>query len=240
MGAIPVDGPVVATREWPGDQTGIPSRGLSQISKSAFPDPRRRAPWSRAGSTLEGGSAMEHIDVIIVGAGQAGLAPSHELTAAGMEQPCSSAAASARRGDTATTASAWSPPTGPCGCPATHTTGRTPTASCPAMRSSPRLEDYADSFGAPVREGVLVTGLSRCPMAASSCMLDDGGFEQPRAGAGHRRLPAASPPGGGRQLPAGLLQIDVDAYQNEGALPPGRGAGRRQRPVRRADQRGVA
>ncbi len=84
------------------------------------------------------------------------------------------------------------------------------------------LEDYAGSFGAPVRGGVLVTGVEPMPdggfilhttagdVSSRALVLATGAFQRP-----HRPTVAET-------LPDGLPQIDVDAFRNEGALPPGR------------------
>ena len=85
-----------------------------------------------------------------------------------------------------------------------------------------RLEDYAGSFGAPVRRASRSPGSSRLPdggfivhttagdLSSRALVLATGAFQRP-----HRPAAADS-------LPAGLPQMDVAAYRNEGALPPGR------------------
>ena len=84
------------------------------------------------------------------------------------------------------------------------------------------LEEYAASFEAPIREGVFVSGVEPQPdgaflvhtrsgdLSCRAVALATGTFQRP-----HRPSVADS-------LPVSLPRMDVDAYRNEGALPPGR------------------
>ncbi len=103
-----------------------------------------------------------------------------------------------------------------------HYAGADPDGFMPRDEIVRYLEDYAASFEAPVREGVEVTSVegrrrggfvlrtSAGDVRADSVVAATGAFQRP-----HR--PAAS-----TTLPADLLQIDVDDFRNEQALPPGR------------------
>ena len=83
------------------------------------------------------------------------------------------------------------------------------------------LERYASAFQAPVRENVSVNAIESRPesgfvlhtsdgeLGAEAVVLATGAFQRPH------RLAAAD------TLPPELLQIDVDDYRNEQALPPG-------------------
>jgi putative flavoprotein involved in K+ transport len=165
---------------------------------------------------------MEHLNVIVVGAGQAGLAVSHELSAAGVEHLV------LERGRVGETwRHRWDTfclvtPNWTVQLPGHPYSGADPDGFMLRDEIVTTLEDYAASFGAPVREGVVVTGVESMPdggfivhttagdMSSRALVLATGAFQRP-----HRPKAADS-------LPAGLLQIDVVAYQNEGALPPGR------------------
>ena len=160
-------------------------------------------------------------DVVVVGAGQAGLAVSHELTQAGVEHIV------LERGRVGQTwrgrwdsfclvTPNWSLqlPGHPYGGDDAH--GFMARDDIVAY-----LERYAASFAAPVREGVAVTSLHagsdggfllETPtgsIAAESVVLSTGAYQRP-----HR-------PAGAAALPTDLLQIDVEDYRNPAELPTG-------------------
>ncbi len=165
---------------------------------------------------------MEHIDVVIVGAGQAGLALSHELTAAGVEHIV------LERGRVGETwRHRWDTfclvtPNWTVKLPGHSYSGPDPHGFMSRSEIVTTLVDYAASIRAPVREGITVAGVespaeggfilhtTAGDMITRALVLATGSYQRPH------RLAAAE------TLPAGLLQIDVDAYRNEGALPPGR------------------
>ena len=98
---------------------------------------------------------------VVVGGGQAGLAASHELTAAGVPHVV------LERGRVGQTwRGRWDSfclvtPNWGCRLPGHHYEGDDPDGFMPRDDIVGHLEDYAASFGAPVREGVEVTGLRR-------------------------------------------------------------------------------
>ncbi|MFH0982748.1 MAG: NAD(P)-binding domain-containing protein [Planctomycetota bacterium] len=165
---------------------------------------------------------MEHVDAIIVGAGQAGLAVSHELSAAGVEHFV------LERGRIGQTwRNRWDTfclvtPNWTVQLPGHPYSGPDPHGFMARDEIVATLEDFAGSFGAPVREGVSVAGVESPPdggfilhttagdVSSRALVLATGAFQRP-----HRPKAADT-------LPAGLPQIDVDVYRNEGALPPGR------------------
>jgi putative flavoprotein involved in K+ transport len=159
-------------------------------------------------------------DVVVVGAGQAGLAVSYELTQAGVEHVLLE---KARVGETwrgrwdsfCLVTPNWSMqlPGGAYG-------GDDPDAFMLRDDIVAHFKRYAASFGAPVRERVAVTSLRRAnggfvlgtsdgPLEARSVVLSTGAYQRP-----HR-------PAGAATLPADLLQIDVEDYRSPGELPPG-------------------
>ncbi len=157
-----------------------------------------------------------------MGAGQAGLSLSHELSAGGVEHVVLERG---RVGETwrhrhdsfCLITPNWSVrlPGHPYG-------GPDPDGFMARDEIVATLEEYAGSFGAPIREGVFVTGVESLPqggflvhtragdLRSRALVLATGTFQRP-----HRPAAADS-------LPAGLPRIDADAYRNESALPPGR------------------
>ena len=165
---------------------------------------------------------MERVGAVIVGAGQAGLAVSHELTAAGIEHRVLERG---RIGETwrhrwdsfCLVTPNWSvqPPGRPYD-------GTDPDGFMVRDEIVAYLERYARGFAAPVREGVAVDSVQTRP---------DGGFVL-RTTSGDLRADArvlatgafqrAHRPSGAETLPGDLLQIDVEGYRNQAALPPGK------------------
>lgn len=159
-------------------------------------------------------------DVVVVGAGQAGLAVSYELAQAGVEHVV------LERGRVGETwRGRWDSfclvtPNWSVQLPGGPYDGDDPDGFMLRDDLVAFFERYATSFGAPVREGVAVTSLQRAnegfvlettdgPIGARSVVLSTGAYQRP-----HR-------PAGAAALPAGLLQIDVEDYRNPDALPPG-------------------
>jgi cation diffusion facilitator CzcD-associated flavoprotein CzcO len=165
---------------------------------------------------------MEHVDVIIVGAGQAGLAISHELSAAGVEHVVLERGRVGetwrRRWDTF----CFVTPNWTMRLPGRSYGGSDPEGFMSRDEIVASLEAYARSFAAPVREGVTVTGIESSPdggfivhatagaLGSHALVLATGAYQRP-----HRPAAAGT-------LPTGFPQIDVNAYRNEGALPPGK------------------
>jgi putative flavoprotein involved in K+ transport len=171
---------------------------------------------------LDGGSGLEHIDVIIIGAGQAGLALSHELTAGKIEHLI------LERGRVGET---WRhrhdsfclvTPNWTVGLSGYPYSGPDPDGFMLRDQIVAHLEAYASSFEAPIRPGVLVTKAEPLPrggfivhsragdLSCRALVLATGTFQRP-----HRPAAADS-------LPSGLPRMDTDAYRNEATLPPGK------------------
>ena len=162
----------------------------------------------------------ERIGVAVVGAGQAGLAVSHELTQAGVEH------AVLERGRVGQSwRGRWDSfclvtPNWFVQLPGHPYDGDDPDGYMPRDEITRYLERYAAKFDAPVREGVDVTALQPGPnggfvlettsgaLEADAVVLSTGAYQQP-----HRP--------GAATLPERLLQIDVADYTNPGALPAG-------------------
>jgi len=160
-------------------------------------------------------------ETVVVGAGQAGLAVSHELTAAGVPHVVLERA---RVGQT--WRGRWDSfclvtPNWSVQLPGHPYDGDDPDGFMPRDEIVAHLERYAAACEAPVREGVDVTALRRGPdgalllettegeLAAGNVVLTTGAYQRPNR------------PAGAASLPHDLLQIDVEAYRNPGELPDG-------------------
>ena len=161
------------------------------------------------------------MSVVVVGAGQAGLATSRELTTAGIDHVV------LERGRVAQTwRGRWDSfclvtPNWFVRLPDGHYDGPDPDGYMPRDEIVAWFERYAAAGGAPVREGVdvqsvessgegFVLGTSDGPLDAKAVVLATGAYQRP-----HR--PAAA-----ETLPPELFTIDVEGYRNERALPAGR------------------
>ena len=157
----------------------------------------------------------------IVGAGQAGLSVSRELTQRGVEHLVLDRG---RLGQTwrdrwdsfCLVTPNWSVRL-PGGC----YDGADPDGFMPRDEIVAYLEGYAKMAGAPVREGVDVASIDRTDVGfhlttsdgdlrAERVVLATGAYQRP-----HRPASAAG-------LPAGVPQLDVDGYRTPSALPDGR------------------
>lgn len=171
---------------------------------------------------MNGGGTPERFEVIVVGAGQAGLALSHELSGAGIEHVV------LERGRVGET---WRhhydsfclvTPNWTVRLPGQPYTGPDPDGFMVRDEIVRTLEKYAAGFAAPLREGVFVTGVESRPdggflvrtragdLTGRAVVLTTGTFQRPLR------------PEVAESLPAGLPRIDGQAYRNEGALPPGK------------------
>jgi len=163
----------------------------------------------------------EEIRTVVVGAGQAGLAVSHELAQAGVPHTV------LERGRVGQTwRGRWDSfclvtPNWTVQLPGGAYDGADPDGFLGRDGVVEHLERYARGFGAPVREGVDVGSLrvaggrgflldtSDGVIAAERVVVATGAYQRP-----HRPAAAST-------LPAGLLQLDAEGYRNPDALPAG-------------------
>ena len=163
-----------------------------------------------------------NVDVVIVGAGQAGLSLSHELAAAGVEHIV------LERGRVGETwRGRWDSfclviPNWTVQLPGGRYRGDDPDGFMRKEQIVSHLVAYAAGFRAPVHEGVTVISLepgenggfllrtSSGEIQAREVVLASGGYQKPH------RPPASA------QLPASVHVIDAEDYLNPAALPPGR------------------
>jgi cation diffusion facilitator CzcD-associated flavoprotein CzcO len=164
---------------------------------------------------------MSEENVVIVGAGQAGLAVSHELRQAGIVHVV------LERGRVGQTwRGRWESfclvtPNWFCQLPGHPYDGSDPDGFMPRDEVAAYLESYAAGFEAPVREGIEVTALRSGPdggflletsvgdIVAKTVVLSTGAYQRPYR------------PAGAATLPKHLHQIDVENYRNPEDLPAG-------------------
>ena len=164
--------------------------------------------------------AVEHVGVAVVGGGQAGLAVSTELSSRGIEHVV------LERGRVGQTwRDRWDSfclvtPNWTVQLPGFAYDGPDPDGYMARDEIVAYLERYAATGSLPVREGVDVRsisaydggftlGTSADDLRADAVVIASGAYQRP-----HRPEAAAS-------LPPDLLQLDVDGYRSEDALPPG-------------------
>ena len=164
----------------------------------------------------------ETVTVAIVGAGQAGLSLSHELTHASIEHVVierGSIGESWRR--------RWDSfrlviPNWTVHLPGARYDGDDPDGFMPKDEIVNYLQRYAQSFGAPIRTGVEVTAVeplddgtftlrtSTGELRAREVVLASGGYQRAHRPAAAHQIPVDS-----------VLTINAEAYTNPGALPEG-------------------
>ncbi len=165
---------------------------------------------------------MERIDVIVVGAGQAGLALSHELSAGGVEHVVLERGRVGESWRHRYDSFCLVTPNWTVRLPGHPYRGPDPDGFMVRDEIVADLEEYASGLEAPLREGIFVTRVEPLPeggflvrtragdLSSRAVVLATGTFQRP-----HRPAVAET-------LPPGLPRINVDAYRNEGALPPGK------------------
>jgi putative flavoprotein involved in K+ transport len=164
---------------------------------------------------------VERVRVAVVGAGQAGLAVSHELGALGVEHVV------LERGRIGETwRGRWDSfclvtPNWSVQLPGGEYDGPEPDGFMPRDDIVRHLERYAARSGAPVREGVDVDGVqprgdggfhvrtSDGDLSADALVVASGTYRRPH-------LPPAA-----ATLPAGLMRLTADEYRSPEALPDG-------------------
>ena len=166
-------------------------------------------------------AGAESVAVVVVGAGQAGLATSCELTRAGVQHVV------LERGRIGQTwRDRWDSfclvtPNWSVQLPDGHYDGPDPDGFMSRDELVRFFERYAAKVAAPVRENVEVTsigsgddgfvvGTTTGELRADAVVLATGAYQRP-----YRPAAAAT-------MPSELFQIDVDEYRNEGDLPGGR------------------
>jgi putative flavoprotein involved in K+ transport len=161
------------------------------------------------------------VDVVVVGAGQAGLAVSHELTDAGVDHVVLERGRVGQSWRGRWDSFCLVTPNWFVELPGHPYDGDDPDGFMARDEIAAYLGRYAARFEAPVREGIEVTSLRPRPdggflmdtsageILARTVVLSTGAYQRP-----HR-------PAGAATLPAGLLQIDLVDYRYPAELPAG-------------------
>jgi putative flavoprotein involved in K+ transport len=165
---------------------------------------------------------MQHIETVVVGGGQAGLATSYWLAQAGREhvvlEQASHPAEAWRSGrwDSFTLVS----PNWMTSLPGAEYAGDDPEGFMPAPEVVEYFDRYVAGFGLPVQAGTRVSAVERDgsrylvhagagDLAADNVVVATGIFQRPK-------IPAYSV-----DLPAEITQLHSSAYRSPDALPPG-------------------
>ena len=164
---------------------------------------------------------MEHRDVVVVGAGQAGLAVSHELSAAGIEHVVFERGRTGQSWRQRWDSFCLVTPNWTVRLPGRSYDGPDPDGFMPRDEIVRTLEEYASGFRAPVRENVNVAAVES-PADGGFILRTTSGDVRSRflvlaTGAFQR----AHRPESAVTLPSGLPQMDVESYRNERVLPAG-------------------
>src|SRR5436305_10713875 len=161
------------------------------------------------------------VDTVIVGAGQAGLSLSHELIAAGREHVV------LERGLIGETwRGRWDSfclviPNWTVQLPGGRYRGDDPDGFMPKNDIVSHLVAYAQSFRAPVREGVTVTSLEAAENASFLLRTSSGEIRAKRVVLASGGYQKAHRPPAAAELPAAVHVIDAEDYASPTALPPG-------------------
>ncbi len=165
---------------------------------------------------------MEHVAVAVVGAGPAGLATSCELTGLGLEHVVLERGRVGQRWRDRWDSFCLVTPNWSVQLPRGHYAGADPDGFMPRDEIVRYLEGYSASFAAPVREGTEVLSLesrrgggfvlrtSAGDIRADSVVAATGAYQRPFR------------PETSHTLPTDVLQIDVEGFRAEPALPRGR------------------
>ena len=164
----------------------------------------------------------EDLGVVIIGAGPAGLATSHELVQAGVEHVVLERGRIGQSWRGRWDSFCLVTPNWSVQLPGGAYAGDDPDGFMPRDDIVRHLVRYATTFEAPVREGIEVMSLEALErggfllrtaggeMRARTVVVASGAYQRP-----HR-------PQGSGSLPADVLAIDVEEYRNPDALPAGR------------------
>jgi putative flavoprotein involved in K+ transport len=159
--------------------------------------------------------------VVVVGAGQAGLATSRELTRARVEHVV------LERGRIGETwRGRWDSfclvtPNWSVRLPGLGYDGDEPDGYMARDELVAYLERYAGAVRAPVREGIAVRAIDRGASGALVLETSDGAMEADAVVLATGAYQRAHRPAAAAALPPDLLQLDVEDYRNPGALPAG-------------------
>lgn len=169
-----------------------------------------------------GGGSAEHIEVLVIGGGSAGLAVSHELVRDGIEHVVLERGRIGQSWRDRWASFCLVTPNWSVRLPGGAYDGNDPDGFMPRDEIVAFLERYASRSGVPVHEGIAVRSLEAAPaggfvartsagdLHARQVVVATGAYQRP-----HR-------PAGAGSLPGDILQIDLDGYRDPASLPAGR------------------
>ena len=164
---------------------------------------------------------MDNPDVIVVGAGQAGLSTSYHLTGAGIDHavlergaPCESWS---RRWDSFTLVT----PNWTVRLPGAEYRGPDPDGFMGRDELAASLAAWAQRFGCPVRTQVAATALGRGRNGRLRVETTDGPMEAPAVVVATGTMQAPRRPTFAGSVPSRIRQLDAQTYRNPGSLAPG-------------------
>jgi putative flavoprotein involved in K+ transport len=165
----------------------------------------------------------ERIEAIIIGAGHAGLSTSYHLTQAGMPHVVLEAGRvgerwRSNRWDSFTLVT----PNWTLRLPGYPYTGTDPDGFLSREEIVAYLQEYARSFGAPVREGVRVTAVeTQASSSGYTVTTAAGNYETPMVVVATGFFEQPKIPADAAALSADIVQIHSSGYRNPEILPPG-------------------
>ncbi len=169
---------------------------------------------------------MEHVDVLVVGGGSAGLSVSHELAERGIDHLVLERSRIGQTWRTRWESFCLVTPNWSIRLPGGEYDGSDPDAYLPRDEIVAHLERYAATSGAPLREGVEVRRIDRTAASRATerfiARTSAGDVRADRLVVATGTYARSYRPPGADTLPAGLLAIDVEGYRKPSDLPPGR------------------
>lgn len=164
---------------------------------------------------------MQHVGAIVIGAGQAGLAVSYELTARGLEHVV------LERGEIGQCwRDRWDSfclvtPNWSLQLPGFPYDGDDPDGFIERDEIVAYLESYAASFAAPVHTRVEITGIRNGSGSGFVVETDKGSWSAQHLILATGAYQKTKIPAGADTLPASIARLDIGDYRNESELPEG-------------------
>lgn len=165
---------------------------------------------------------MNGSDVIVIGAGQAGLCTSYYLAGRGightvLERGVPGDSWSRRRWDSFTLVT----PNWTVRLPGAEYRGPDPDGFMGRDEFATYLAGWAERFGCPVRTGVAATALGRGRNGRLRVETSDGPMEAPAVVVATGTMQAPRRPAFAEAVPPRIRQFDAETYRNPSDLPPG-------------------
>jgi len=166
--------------------------------------------------------AVERVETLVVGGGQAGLATSHELTRNGVDHVVLERGRIGQSWRDRWDSFCLVTPNWSVQLPGGAYHGDQPDGYMPRDEIVAFLEAYAARSGTRIREGVAVRTLESAPSGGFVARTSAGDLEARHVVIATGAYQRPHRPTGAESLPADLVQVDLDGFHNPAALPPGR------------------